>query len=128
MSLATVADLVADAEHAGPPAGASGVGQAAAGGRIVRIALWRSEGRIVRARFGATTCASLIASAEAACRALEAGTPPERLDGAAIRSYIAGLHPRHRDRADLVAEAVRAAVDHAAESAVPQPPEGSQPP
>lgn len=106
--IASVGDLLASPGHAGPIAGASSVGQAQRRGRSVRIAVWRSGGRIVRARFDASSCAALIASAELACRALEAGVPPERLDAAALRARIAGLHPAHRDRADLVAEALRA--------------------
>ena len=62
-----------------------------------------------RARFRASACASLIAYAEVACEALEAGVPAARLDAPALRARVAGVHPAHLERAALVAAAIRAA-------------------
>jgi hypothetical protein len=102
----TVAERVEAPAHAGPLDGAPRVGEAGAEGRIVRVGVWR-DGARVRARFRASACASLIAYAEAACEALEAGVRP---DAAALRALVRGVHPRHLDRADLVAAAVRGAL------------------
>jgi NifU-like protein involved in Fe-S cluster formation len=102
----TVAECVDAPAHAGPLEGAPRVGEAAAEGRVVRVGVWR-EGAAVRARFRASACASLIAYAEIACEALEAGAHP---DADALRALVLGVHPRHLDRADLVAAAVGAAL------------------
>lgn len=102
----TVAECVDAPAHAGALEGAQRIGEAAAGGRVVRIGIWSPRGD-VRARFRASACASLIAYAEAACAALEAGAPA---DAGSLRALVAGVHPSHRDRADLVAAAVRAAL------------------
>jgi hypothetical protein len=72
----TVADCLADPAHAGPVEGAARFGEAASDGRIVRIGIWPA-GTALRARFRASTCASLIAYAEVACAAIEAGAPPD---------------------------------------------------
>ena len=40
---------------------------------MIVVGLWTEGERVVRARFRATSCASLIAYAEVACAALEAG-------------------------------------------------------
>jgi hypothetical protein len=90
------------------------VGEAVGDGRVVRIGLWVAEDRVVRARFRATTCASLIAYAEVACAALEAGVAPVALDPPAVASLVHGVHPRHRDRAVLVTAAIRAALEEEA--------------
>jgi NifU-like protein involved in Fe-S cluster formation len=110
--LPTVSELVEDARHGGRVAGASRVGVAAADGRIVRVGLWRApSGAVVRARFTATTCASLVAYAEAACRLVEANALAGARDLAALlRASVAGVHPRHLDRADLVAAALARAL------------------
>jgi hypothetical protein len=63
-----------------------------------------------RARYRATTCASLIAFAEVACELLEGGLPPDQLTPAALGAQLAGVHPGHRDRAELVIAAARAAA------------------
>jgi hypothetical protein len=102
----TVAQCLADPAHAGPLEGALRVGEGARDGRVVRIGLWR-DGAGVRARFRATSCASLIAYAEVACAALEAGAVP---DAPALRAAVGGVHPAHEERADIVAAAVRAAL------------------
>jgi len=102
----TVAECVDAPAHAGPLEGASRVGESRADGRIVRIGVFR-DGRV---RFRATACASLIAYAEMACAALEAGVPGSALDAAALRSRVQGVHPSHLERAALVAAAVRAAI------------------
>ncbi len=102
----TVADCVAEPSHAGPLDGAARVGEAGGDGRVVRIGIWH-EGRQVRARFRASTCASLIAYAQVACEALEAGAPHH---ARALRSRLSGVHPAHEDRADLVAAAAHAAL------------------
>jgi hypothetical protein len=101
----TVAECVDDPAHAGPLDGAARLGEAAGDGRVVRIGLF-GTGPARRARFRASTCASLIAYAEVACRELEAGRRP---DAAALRALVRGVHPVHHDRAELVAAAVRAA-------------------
>jgi hypothetical protein len=98
----TVAEWIDRACHAGPVQGAARVGEASADGRLVRIGLFPDG----RARFRATSCASLLAYAEAACEALEAGVPPSRLDEAALRARVAGVHPSHHERAGLVADAL----------------------
>ena len=97
-----VADYLDAPGHAGRLDGAARLGEAAGDGRIVRIGLFPDGS----ARFRASSCASLIAYAEAACEAIEAGFAPGRLDAAALRSRVAGVHPMHRDRAALVAAAV----------------------
>ncbi len=107
----SVADHLADPRHAGDPSGAAGLGEASSGdGLVVRLGLWRAgHGGVVRARFRATSCAALIAYAEAACRLAEAGTlGPDLADR--IRGAVAGVHPRHLGRADLVALALRRAL------------------
>ncbi len=105
----TVADRLADLRRAGALDGAA-VGEASGGERLlVRVGLWREGGRVVRARYRATTCASLLAYAEAACELLEGGVAPAALDAGAVRAAVAGVHPVHYDRAALVAAAVRAA-------------------
>lgn len=102
----TVAECIAEPRHAGPLDGAARVGAAEEDGRVVRIGVWDARGAR-RARFRATTCASLIAYAEVACEAIEAGAPA---DAAALRRLVRGVHPAHEDRAELVAAAVRAAL------------------
>jgi hypothetical protein len=102
----TVSECVDAPAHAGPLDGAARVGEAAADGRIVRVGVWRTPAGL-RARFRASACASLIAYAEVACAALEAGARP---DAAALRALVRGVHPVHLDRADLVAAAVVAAL------------------
>ena len=106
VSARTVAERVDAPAHAGPLDAAACVGEAGAEGRIVRVGVWR-DGARVRARFRASACASLIAYADAACEALEAGVRP---DAEALRALVRGVHPRHHDRAELVAAAVRAAL------------------
>ncbi len=115
----SVSEHVADPRHAAPLAGADGVGEASGGNRLlVRVGVWRGDGgRVVRARYQATTCATLIAYAEAACALLEAGAGAEAGDAAGLARRVRGVHPGHRDRAELVSAAVRAAfpeVDPAA--------------
>jgi hypothetical protein len=78
----------------------------AAGGRVVRIGLFPGGA----ARFRATSCASLIAYAEVACEAIEAGEREAAGDPDALRARLRGVHPHHHGRAALVAAAVRAAV------------------
>jgi hypothetical protein len=107
----SVADHVAEPRHAASLVGASLVGQAAGGERLlVRIGLWTdAEGRVVCARYRASTCATLIAYAEVACALLEAGVTPRDLTPDALREQVPGVHPGHRGRADLVSAAVRRA-------------------
>jgi hypothetical protein len=104
-----VSDLVAAPARSAPLDGASALGEAASDRLMVRIGLWLDRGRVRRARWRASTCASLIAYSEAACEALEDGTPPQALDAAALRALVLGVHPIHHDRAALVARAVLAA-------------------
>ncbi len=106
-----VADLVADARHAGELEDAPRLGEAAGDGRIVRIGLWTRGPEVARARFMASSCASLIAFAEAACRLVEAGAlTPGGDHAAALRRCVAGVHPQHLGRADLVAAALDQAL------------------
>jgi hypothetical protein len=102
----TVADCIAEPRHTGALDGAARVGEASRDGRIVRIGIWPRGGGI-RARFRATTCASLVAYAEVACEAMEAGAPA---DADALRALLRDVHPDHQDRAELVAAAVRSAL------------------
>ncbi len=114
MQRRTVSQHVSDPRHgAATLDGAAAVGEAAAGPQrlLVRLGVWRLGGQVSRARYRASTCASLIAYAEAACALLEDGTPPSELHAARLREEVAGVHPVHHDRADLVAAAVRAAFD-----------------
>jgi len=98
-------DLVGSPRFAAPLDGADAVGEASGGTRLlVRVGLWVHGP--VRARYRATTCAALIAYAEAACEALEGGADAARLDASALRACVAGVHPVHHDRAELVAAAV----------------------
>lgn len=101
-----VADWVSDPAHAGSLEGAARVGEAARDRRVVRVGVWR-DGAGVRARFRASTCASLIAYAEVACAALEAGAAA---DVASLRAAVRGVHPAHEERAEIVAAAVAAAL------------------
>jgi hypothetical protein len=103
----TVGECLADPAHAGSLDGAERLGEASRDGRVVSIGIWRRDGGELRARFRASACASLIAYAEVACRALEAGAPT---DGGALRAAVRGVHPLHQERADLVAAAVHAAL------------------
>ncbi len=73
--------------------------------------MWRGgSGAVVRARFRATTCAELIAYAEAACRLAEDGALGPGDLAARIRAAVASVHPAHRSRADLVALALERAL------------------
>lgn len=107
----TVADHVADPRHAAALDDADAVGEAWGGNRLlVRVGVWRDAGgRVVRARYRATTCASLIAFAEAACVLIEGGSVAQASDAASLVARVRGVHPDHRDRAVLVSAAVRAA-------------------
>jgi NifU-like protein involved in Fe-S cluster formation len=103
----TVAQLIEHAAHAGDLAGADRVGEAEGGERlVVRIGLWLSDGKVARARFRATTCASLIAYAEAACRLLEGAAAPPAIDADLLRRSVQGVNSSHLDRAALVVAAV----------------------
>ncbi len=106
----SVADRVHAPRYSAPLAGADRVGSASREGRTVQIGLWLLDGRVIRARYRATTCASLIAFAEVACGLLEGGLAPTELDPPCLRARLTGVHPLHQDRADLVAEAARAAA------------------
>ena len=101
-------DLLADPAHGGRLDGADRAGEAALGDRLVRIGVWLEGGRVVRARFLATVCAPVLAYAEAACRALEAGAP--ELTAEALRARVRGVHPGQRHLAALVATAVERAL------------------
>jgi len=106
----TVAEHLAELRHGGPVDGADRVGQASGGERLlVQVGLWLDgAGRVARARYRSTTCASLIAYAEAGCALAEGGghpPSPERL-----RRAVRAVHPVHHDRADLVALAFARAM------------------
>ncbi len=108
-----VADLVHEPVHSGSLDEATAVGEALGDSRLlVRVGLWLDErGQVRRARHRASTCASLIAYAEAACELAEAGVPPTLLGAERILAAVSGAHPLHRDRAELVAMAVARAVE-----------------
>lgn len=108
----TVAQLVDHPLHAGPLAGASRFGEAVGGERlVVRIGVWiDGAGRVIRARFRATTCASLIAYAEAACTLVERERRATPISPGRLREEVAGVHPLHRDRAELVSRALASAL------------------
>jgi hypothetical protein len=114
----SVSDLVANARHAAPLDGATCRGEAGAEPRLlVRVGLWVGEGgRVARARYRATSCAALVAYAEAACMLLEERGEAAALDAAHLRRAVKDAHPVHHDRADLVALAVVRAL-----AAPPQP-------
>jgi len=107
-----LADLVYEPAHAGPLDGAALRGEAAGGERLlVRLGLWLdAQGRVRRARHRTTTCAALIGYAEAACELAEAGEPPGALGADRLVAAVTGAHPLHRDRAELVARALRHAL------------------
>jgi hypothetical protein len=105
-----VAEHLADPRHAGDLGGAPGLGEASSDGLVVRLGVWRSGSGVVRARFRATTCAALIAYAEAACRLAEDGALGPGDLAARIRAAVAGVHPARRGRADLVALALARAL------------------
>ncbi|HTN51140.1 MAG TPA: hypothetical protein VML50_01955 [Anaeromyxobacter sp.] len=110
----SVSEHVADPHRTAPLDGAQAIGEACGGSRlVVRVGLWRAGDRIARARYRASTCASLIAYAEVACALLEEGAEPAGVTPEALRARVPGVHPGHRDRADLVAAAVRAACGRA---------------
>ena len=124
----TVAQLVDRPLHAGSLQGAALIGEAAGGARLtVRLGLWLDpSGRVVQARFRATTCASLIAYAEAACALAEREARPAPPMAERLRAEVAGVHPLHRDRAELVALALRRALAERPQPP-PQPPPGGPP-
>jgi hypothetical protein len=105
-----VSDHLQDPRHSAPLGGAHRIGQASEDGRTVQVGLWLEAGAVVRARFLASCCASLIAYAEIACALLEEGLPPAALDAPFLQGEILGVHPAHRRRAELVARAARAAA------------------
>lgn len=112
-------DLVADPAHAGDLGAAAALGEASDGARrIVRIGLF-PDGPALRARWKASSCASLMACAEVACALLEAGAAPADLDAARLCAHLSGLPPDHRDRAALVAEALRRALAQLEPGAAP---------
>jgi hypothetical protein len=108
--------------------GASLTGEAAGGERLmVRLGLWLgADGRVVRARYRATTCASLIAYAEAACALAEAGQDLSRIDAGRLRGEVGAVHPVHHGRADLVALALSRAWGNRAPLAQATPPRASE--
>ena len=107
-----IADLVADLRYAGSVDDAALVGEAAGGDRLlVRVGLWLDAlGRVSQARYRATTCASLIGYAEAACALAESGEPLQAIGAECVRAAVAGVHRLHHDRADLVALALSRAL------------------
>jgi NifU-like protein involved in Fe-S cluster formation len=108
----TVSDHVSDPRHAAALDGADAIGEAWGGNRLlVRVGVWHGpDGRVLRARYRSTTCASLIAFAEVACDLLERGAVCDAADAGALAERVRGVHPGHLDRAGLVSAAVRAAV------------------
>jgi len=113
-----VAQRVAELRWGGNAAAAPRCGEArGAGNLIVQVGLWPdASGRVQRARWRATTCASLMAYADLACELLESGVAPAALDAHALQAGLPGVHPLHLDRADLIVRAVRAACESKAET------------
>ncbi|HTT71199.1 MAG TPA: hypothetical protein VMG32_08235 [Anaeromyxobacteraceae bacterium] len=107
----TVAEHLADLRYVGRFEGAERLGEACGDERLkVQVGLWwDSDQGAVRARYRATTCAALIAYAEAAC-ALAERWGPQAVTAARLREAVRGVHPAHRDRAGLVALAFARAL------------------
>ncbi|HEX9289436.1 MAG TPA: hypothetical protein VF904_07935 [Anaeromyxobacteraceae bacterium] len=100
----------AEAHQAALLHGATTTGEAARRQLSVRVGLWLDEtGWVRQARWRAVDDAALRAYAEAACSLLESGADPRALDGDALRAATADTLP-DRDRADLVASAIHAAL------------------
>jgi uncharacterized protein (DUF3084 family) len=107
----SVAEHLANLRYTGPCDGADRLGEARGGERlVVRVGLWWNtrQGQ-VRARYRATSCASLIAYAEAACALAERGGP-QHVSAVRLRRAVRGVHPVHHDRAELVALAFARAL------------------
>ncbi len=105
-------DLTTAESHcAGLLHGATLTGEAARRQLSIRIGLWLDEGgRVRQARWRAVEDPALRGYAEVACRLLESGADPVRLDGDALRNSAHVAPAGHGDRADLVAAAVHAAL------------------
>ena len=105
----TVSDFLSDIRHGGSLDGASAIGEAVGEPHlIVRVALWRDTlGHITQARWRANTCATLIAYAELACDLIENGIALDEISSERLQAGVLGVHPQLRERADLVARAVR---------------------
>ena len=94
---------------AGSLHGATLTGEAARRQISIRIGLWLDESGWVRqARWRAVEDPALRGYAEVACKLLESGADPGRLDGETLRHAAPG--PLAGDRADLVACALHAAL------------------
>jgi hypothetical protein len=106
----TVAEHLAQLRFAAPLHGADAAGEAVRGSLVVQVGIWRDAGgTVVRARYRASTCAALIAYAEAACALVEQhGTGA--ITAARLRASVRGVHPIHDERAQLVAEAIARAA------------------
>jgi hypothetical protein len=100
----SVAALVAGSCRSEPLSGAARVASAAGEPRlVVEVGFWLDgTGRVERARYRATTCAALIAYAEAGCAIAEA-EGAAAVSPARLRDAVSGVHPVHHDRAELVA-------------------------
>ena len=101
-------DATAERRHA-VLHGATVVGEAARRSLSVRVGLWLDDaGHVRHARWRGADDATLRACAEAACRLLESGVDPRRLDATAIRDAVpsSGCH----ERSELVASALEAAL------------------
>ena len=115
-----VSELIGDPAHRGQLDGATCVGEAELGG-IVRIGLWfDASGAIRRARFRATTCAALVAYAEAACALAEGEARARAPSAERIRAAVTGVHPAHHALADAVALAFTRALAKQPTAASPQ--------
>jgi len=115
MSQRPVADYLSDPRHAAPLDGATLLGEASGDDRLlVRVGLWLDgRGHVRRARYRASCCAALIAYAEAACELAEAGAATGPPVAGPLLAAVTGVHPRHRDRAELVAQALARAFARA---------------
>jgi len=85
---------------------------------VLRVGLWVEGGTVAAARFRATTCATLLALADAACEWAE-GRPVAEVAAVAppvLLALLPDVPEGRRDRASLVAAALRAAA-----SCVPRP-------
>jgi hypothetical protein len=94
---------------------------------ILRIGLWVEGGRVAAARFRATTCATLLALADAACEWAE-GRPVAEVAAVAppvLLELLPHVPEGRRDRASLVAAALRAAASRASRPIQPPEQEGA---
>lgn len=98
-------------KHVGLLHGATSVGEAARREHCVRVGLWMDESGWIRsARWRSAQEPLLRAYAEVACRLIESGADPLRIDGALLRGTIDASSGEAEDYSELVVSAVRTAM------------------